>query len=201
MALRALTLDDIMEPRAYERQRDVIRNQVISLKAARRVAVGPVISLVFENRDTIRFQVHEMARAERAFSDEAVEELLGTYNPLIPQPGQLSATLLIELTTKSEMEHWLPRLVGIETAVRFEISPARAPMMSVPCRVEDAHAASLTRAEVTSAVHFILFDFAAEQADSFPEASVALVVDHPFYQERVELSEATKASLASDLSR
>ncbi len=201
MQSRSLTLDDIMEPRAYERQRDVMRNQVISLKTARRVAVGPVVSLVFENRETIRFQIQEMARAERAFSDEAVEELLNTYNPLIPRPGQLSATLLIELTTKMEMEHWLPRLVGIETAVRFEISPTREPVVRVPCRVEDAHAANLTRTEVTSAVHFILFDFTAEQADSFAEESVALVVDHPFYQERVELSEATRSSLAADLSR
>ncbi len=201
MQSRSLTLDDIMEPRAYERQRDVMRNQVISLKTARRVAVGPVVSLVFENRETIRFQIQEMARAERAFSDEAVEELLNTYNPLIPRPGQLSATLLIELTTKMEMAHWLPRLVGIETAVRFEISPTREPVVRVPCRVEDAHAANLTRTEVTSAVHFILFDFTAEQADSFAEESVALVVDHPFYQERVELSEATRSSLAADLSR
>lgn len=199
MASRILTLDDILDARAYERQRDVMRNQVISLKESRRVAVGPVVSLVFENRDTVLFQVHEMARAERAFSDDAVEELLNTYNPLIPQPGQLSATLLIELTTKAEMEHWLTRLVGIETAVRFEVARAGSPTVVVPCRVEEAHAANLTRSEITSAVHFILFDFTAEQADSFLKDSVALVVDHPFYNERVELSEATKSSLAADL--
>lgn len=199
MASRALILEDILDARAYERQRDVMRNEVISLKSVRRIAVGPVVSLVFENRDTIRFQVQEMARAERAFSDEAVEELLRTYNPLIPQQGQLSATLLIELTTKAEMELWLPRLVGIETAIRFEIAPAGLPVVAVQCRVEEAHAANLTRTEVTSAVHFVLFDFSAEQAELFPNASVAVVVDHPFYQERVELSEATRSSLAADL--
>jgi hypothetical protein len=199
VASRALILDDIMDARAYERQRDVMRNEVISLKAVRRVAVGPVISLVFENRDTIRFQVQELARAEKAFSDEAVEELLRTYNPLIPQPGQLSATLMIELTTKMELEHWLPRLVGIETAIRFELARGGLPVVKVPCRVEDAHAANLTRTEVNSAVHFVLFDFTAEQADAFRDASVALVIDHPDYQERVELSEATKSSLAADL--
>src|SRR5688500_12513547 len=95
-----LTLDDIIDLRAYERERDAFRARIIDLRRRRRVPVGPIGTLLFENRDTIRFQVQEMARAERILSDEAIQHELDTYNALIPEPGQLSATLFIELTSK-----------------------------------------------------------------------------------------------------
>ena len=93
-----LTLDDISDLRAYERERDEFRGQVIALKRRRRVALGDIVTLLFENRRTIRFQVQEMARAEKIISDEGIETELRVYNPLIPEPGQLCATLFIELT-------------------------------------------------------------------------------------------------------
>ena len=67
------------------------------------MAVGPLVTLVFENRDTIRFQVQEMARAEKIITDEGIQNELDIYNPLIPEPGTLSATLFIELTSKDEL--------------------------------------------------------------------------------------------------
>ena len=201
MATRALQLADIVDVRAYERQRDALRVDVIALKATRRVPVGPVLSVVFENRATIRFQVQEMARAERASTDEAILELLGTYNPLIPEPGHLSATLFIELTTRTEMEQWLSLLVGIEESLALEITPpgAGSPAATVRGHTEEAHAAQLTRSEVTAAVHFIHFDFTAEQVELFRRGRVVLAVDHPSYPERTELSDATHASLLADL--
>jgi len=93
-----LTLDDIADLRAYERDRDAYRRQVIELKQRRRVAVGPIVSLVFENRETMRSQIQEMARAEKMVSDEQIQKELDVYNALIPEPGELSATLFIELT-------------------------------------------------------------------------------------------------------
>ena len=116
-----LTLDDIADLRAYERERDEFRNHVIALKKRRRVAVGPIVTVLFENRDTIRFQIQEMARAEKIISDEGIQTELDIYNPMIPEPGTLAATLFIELTTEADLEHWLPRLVGIERAVQLRL--------------------------------------------------------------------------------
>src|SRR5579884_1166174 len=105
-----LTLDDILDLRAYEREREAFRARVIELKKLRRVALGPLVSVVFENLDTVRFQIQEMARAERMLTDEAIQNELDAYNPLIPDPGELSATLFLELTSDAELREWLPKL-------------------------------------------------------------------------------------------
>lgn len=202
MTTRRLGLDDIADARAYEREREEFRARIIELKKKRRVPVGPVVTLVFENRDTIRFQIQEMARAERLYSDEAIQTELDTYNPLIPEPGELSASLYIELTSRAEMEHWLPRLVGIERSVRFEITSPEsngAGPEIIPCQVDEAHAANLTRETVTAAVHFIRFAPTAEQIERFRTGSVALAVEHPEYHERTVLREETVSSLVGDL--
>lgn len=202
MTSRRLTLDDIADARAYEREREEFRNRIIELKKVRRISVGPVVTLVFENRDTIRFQIQEMARAERLLSDRAIQIELDTYNPLIPEAGELSASMYIELTSRAEMEHWLPRLVGIEQAVRIEIvSPAgngSGPEV-ISCVVEEAHAANLTRQEVTAAVHFVRFEFTPSQIEAFRTGRITLAIDHPEYQERTEMAEASRASLLEDL--
>lgn len=202
MSGRRLTLDDIADARAYERERDGFRARIIELKKTRRVPVGPVVSLVFENRDTIRFQIQEMVRAERILTDEGVQVELDTYNPLIPEPGELSASLYIELTSRAEMERWLPRLVGIERAVRIEItatgSDGSGPEI-VPCQVDPSHAANLTREEVTAAVHFVRFELTPAQIDMFGRGTVAVAIDHPEYRERTVLSEPSRQSLAGDL--
>ena len=194
MASRELTLADIADTRAYEREREDFRTRIIALKKVRRVGVGPVVSLVFENRETIRFQVQEMARAERLLSDRAIQMELDTYNPLIPGAGELSLSLYIELTSRSEMEHWLPRLVGIESSVELVLSTGR-----VGGEVDAGHASSLTRADVTAAVHFVRFELSPAQIEAFRTGPVALAITHPEYEERTVLEEATRASLLEDL--
>ena len=202
MTSRWLSLDDIADARAYEREREEFRARIIELKKRRRIPVGPVVTLVFENRDTIRFQIQEMARAERLLSDEAIQIELDTYNPLIPDPGELSASLYIELTSRQEMEHWLPRLVGIERAVRLEItgrdSNGSGPEI-VPCQVDPSHAANLTREEVTAAVHFVRFQLTPAQIEKFRNGAVVVAIDHPEYRERTGLPEATRDELLKDL--
>jgi hypothetical protein len=193
-----LTIEDIADTRAYERQRDEFRARIIELKKIRRVAVGPVVSLVFENRDTIRFQVQEMARAERLLSDEAIQTELDTYNPLIPEPGRLSATLFIELTSRAEMEEWLPRLVGIERSVELLLGSSDGAEV-VGGEVDERHAAQLTREEVTPAVHYVRFSLSPAQVERWAAGPVVLAVNHPSYAEGAHLSEATRASLLEDL--
>lgn len=192
---RALTLDDIMDLRAYERQRDTLRRQVIALKQRRRVAVGPLVTLVFENRDTIRFQIQEMARAEQMTTDAAIEEELAVYNPLIPEPGHLSATLFVELVDEEALRYWLPRLVGIEHAVVFRLADGAR----VQCQPEAEHEAQLTRADVTAAVHYVHWVLSPQQVEQMAGGPVVLAVEHPEYRYDTALASATVAELLADL--
>ena len=116
-----LTLEDIADQRAYERERDEFRSKVIAAKRLRRVSVGPVVTFVFENRLTIRFQVQEMARAEKMVTDQQIQHELDVYNQLLPSPGELSATLFIELISEEDLRTWLPRLVGIERSCEMRV--------------------------------------------------------------------------------
>jgi hypothetical protein len=190
-----LTLDDIADARAYEREREAFREHIIAIKKLRRIGVGPVVSVVFENRETIRFQIQEMARAERLLSDAAIQTELDTYNPLIPGPGELSASLYIELTTRAEMEHWLPKLVGIEQSVTLVLGPSHV----VRGQVDPSHAANLTRDTVTAAVHFVRFSLTPAQIEEFRGSSAAVAIDHPEYKHSTVLSDASKDALLADL--
>ena len=194
--MRRLTLDDIADARAYERERAGFQARIIELKKRRRVGVGPFVTLVFENRDTIRFQIQEMARVEKLHTDEAILHELDTYNPLIPEPGQLSATLFVELTSKPDLVEWLPKLVGIETAVELRLA---ATGDTVRCEVDAAHLAQLTREDVTASVHYIRFRLAPAQVEAFVTGPVELVVAHADYAHGTTLSDETRAELATDL--
>jgi hypothetical protein len=194
-AVRGLTLDDILDLRAYERVRGDYRAKVIAMKKNRRVALGPIMTLVFECLDTVRFQVQEMARVEKIISDEAIQTELDIYNRLLPAPGELSATLLIELTTEADLREWLPKLVGIETMLGVAMDGDV--VLSVP---EADHAAALSREEITPAVHYLRFGFGDEQVEAFRSASeVALVSEHPAYPARTVLAPPVREELLGDL--
>jgi hypothetical protein len=193
-----LTLDDIADLRAYERERAEFRQRIIELKRRRRIPVGLYISLVFENRDTIRFQIQEMARVEKLITDEAIQGELDTYNPLIPAAGQLCATLLLELTSKEQLQEWLPKLVGIERSVALRIGEGGSAAL-VRATPEEAHAEQLTREETTASVHYVHFDVPPELIERFATEPVTLLVDHPAYEEETPLSEANRAELLADL--
>jgi hypothetical protein len=200
---RKLALEDISDLRAYEREREAFRRHVIELKARRRVGVGPIVTVVFENRDTVRFQVQEMARAERLLSDAAVEAEREVYNPLIPDPGELSATMFLELTTRAELEEWLPKLVGVERALELRIGGGGAEggqaSLVVRATPDPAHEAQLTRPDVTSSVHYVRFRLSDDEIERFGTHPVELAVVHPAYEHAAILSEATKAELLTDL--
>jgi Protein of unknown function (DUF3501) len=191
---RALTLADIADSRAYERERDEFRATVIALKRRRRFSLGPVVTVLFENRETIRFQVQEMARVERLITDAAIQDELDTYNPLVPEPGSLRATLFIELTDEAEMRTWLPALVGIERAIVVRLANGE----EVRCAPDPRHATQLTRETVTAAVHYVGFDLSADQIDAFA-LGAALAVDHPAYPCEAALAEAAIDELLTDL--
>jgi hypothetical protein len=189
-----LTIDDIADLRAYERERERFRAHIIDLKKRRRVSVGPFVTMVFENRDTIRFQIQEMARAERILTDEGIQAELDVYNPLIPEAGSLSATLFIELTSKDDLMEWLPKLVGIERDVELRIGDD-----VVRARPDPEHERQLTRETITASVHYVHFDLAPEQVERFATSDVRLAVAHENYAYETSLSKATIDSLRNDL--
>ena len=197
---RLLTLDDIADLRAYERERDDFRREVIAAKKLRRVGVGPIVTLTFENRLTVRFQVQEMARAERMATDAQLQHELDVYNRLLPAPGELSATLFLELTSEDQLRHWLPLLVGVERSVQLRIgSDGTTVVPSVP---EAGHQANLTRETVTAAVHYVRFRLDPDQVDRFREGPVRLAVDHPSYPDGLpgtSLTDGTRTELLADL--
>lgn len=195
---RKLTLDDIADLRAYERERQDFRAHVIELKARRRVAIGPFVTIVFENRDTIRFQIQEMARVERLLTDEAIETELRTYNPLVPEPGQLAMTLFIELTSDVELREWLPKLVGIERSIVLRVGEGDD-VLEITATPEDAHAANLTREEITASVHYLHFHLTPEQVEAVARGPVTLAVEHDSYAHSTALGDETLQELLTDL--
>jgi hypothetical protein len=190
-----LSLDDIVDARAYERERESFRDHVIALKALRRIGVGQYVTVLFENRDTVRFQIQEMARVERIYTDEGIQTELDIYNALIPEAGQLCVTLFIELTTEALLREWLPKFVGIEKSLVIRLADGR----EVRAKVEEAHAEQLTRDDITSTVHYLRFEFTPDEAAAFKTGGASLAVDHAAYQQATGLSAATTAELAHDL--
>jgi hypothetical protein len=193
--VRKLSVDDIVDLRAYERERDDFRRHIIDLKRNRRIELGPIMSIVFENTDTMRWQIQEMARAEKMLRAEQIAHEVATYNELIPDAGELSATLLLELTSEVALREWLPRLVGIERHVRLVLPDGT----SISGRSSDEDEARLTRDDTTPAVHFLKFRFAHEEIEMFASGPAHIVVDHPEYDQDVALTVEQHAALAADL--
>ena len=192
--MRKLTHADIKDLREYERERDEFRAEIIAMKMRRRIKVGDIMSIVFENASTMRFQIQEMARAERMLRDEQIAHEIETYNELIPEDGELSCTLFIEITDDEALRYWLPKLTNVEDFVKIVVGDE-----VVPAREQDAE--RLTREDITSTVHYLKFGpFTAEQQHAFgdPGTKVRIVVDHPEWQADVTLDEAQREELVGD---
>jgi hypothetical protein len=151
------------------------------------------MTMVFENTDTMRWQVQEMARAEKMLRDEQIAHEVATYNEIIPDACQLSATLMIELTSADQLREWLPKLVGVQRSILVVVDDLE-PVRGVPQDEE-----RLTRENTTAAVHFVKFTFTPEHVAAFEAGPVRIVVDHPQYREEVELTDVQRKELASDL--
>jgi len=193
--MKKLTVDDIQDFREYERGRDEFRQRIIAMKRIRRVQLGPIMTIVFENTETMRWQVQEMARAERMLSDEQIAHEVDTYNQIIPDAGELSGTLLLELTSDVALREWLPRLVGVEYHVRI-VLPDGSDVRGIPSEDDESR---LTRPDTTAAVHFLKFPFTRAEIDMFASGPVHVVVDHPDYDQDVVLTEEQHDALLGDL--
>ena len=189
-----LTVADILNIHEYEKVREARRRAVIELKRHRRVAVGRYLSFVFENRETVWFQIQEMVRAERIVDDAKIADEVAVYNALLPGPNELAATMMIEIPDPARIQPILDALLGIDTRdyVRMDVG-GRA----VVGRFEAGHSDE-ERGKI-SAVHFVRFPLPAGALRGGRAEEVALVVDHPNERARTVLSAETVQSLAQDL--
>jgi hypothetical protein len=190
--MRKVTVDEILSLGAYEQVRDRFRQRIIAHKRVRRVFVGPEMSLVFEDHDTVLMQVQEMLRAERISAPKAVREEVDVYNDLVPDDGALLGTLMLEIEDAAVREQRRRDYFGLDACVRFEVGPH-----AVTATLD---AAGLFEDRI-AAVRYVTFalppDARALLLDLAQPARV--VVDHPRYQAAVTLTEAARRSLADDL--
>jgi len=195
MANEKIGLKDVLNFFEYEKVRAEMRGRVIDLKRVRRVPVGQHLSFVFENRDTVLFQIQEMCRVERITDDARIQDEIDVYNALLPGPGELSATLFIEITDKAQIQPVLDRFMGIDAGPTVWIQVGKD--FAVRGEFEAGH--SDEEKGKLSAVHFVRFAFPAEAVRAFADSPVHLVVDHPAVRARVELPAETKVQLLQDL--
>jgi len=187
--MRKLELKDLWPLPVYEGVRHQFRREVIAAKHARRITVGPFMTFVFENRLTVKFQIQEILRVERITEDAQILEELEGFNEMLPGGGELSATLLLELTgSDGEVKAQLARLSGLGEHLWLEVGRSRARARMEGGRDDGRRIA---------AVQYVRFPV----PDPVPlrQGPAALVIDHPAYTHRQELSEASRNSLAQDL--
>jgi hypothetical protein len=196
--MNPLRLDDLAGLDAYARVRDDYRRAVIAYKRGRRLAVGPQVTLLFEDRETLRFQVQEMLQVERIADPRQVQQELDVYNELMPGPGELSATLFIEIGEAARLRAELDRLVGIDEHVSLRLGPPgdaqRLRAHFDPKQFEE---------ERVSAVQYIRFRLANDDALRLADARVpaAIEIDHPGYAHAAPLPDALRESLVAGLER
>jgi hypothetical protein len=189
--MNKVSLEDIMGISAYEKVRDNFRRRIIELKQKRRVAVGNKASLVFENRDTVIFQIQEMVRAERITDLDKIREEIEVYNGLIPEPGELSATLFLEIEDQTHLRDELLRFLGIDEALFLQVSNH-----VIHARFEEGR----SKEDKISAVQYVRFPFTSEAISAFAGPEVAeLRIDHENYRASARIEGETRNSLLADL--
>ena len=187
--MQPLNPNDLWPLPVYEGVRDSFRKEVIAAKKDRRVQVGPEMTFVFENRTTVKFQVQEILRIERITDAAQVAEEVEGFNSMLPGPGELSATLMIELTgSDAEVKARLARLFGLRDHVWLEVGGVRLKGELEPNREEPGR---------VSSVQYVRFK--VPDAQALLHGPAVLVIDHPAYGHRTVLPDAVRRSLAQDL--
>jgi hypothetical protein len=189
-----LTPDDLLSLERYHKERPRLRAEVLAHKRHRQAPLGPHVTLYFEDRLTMRYQVQEMLRAERIFESEAIAEELEAYNPLIPDGTNLKATMMIEYPDATERRAALERLKGIEGSVYLEVGTLGRVFAHAD---EDLARSDETK---TSAVHFLRFELDAAMREALTRGEALTVgVDHAHYRHELAASPELRKSLAADL--
>jgi Protein of unknown function (DUF3501) len=192
--VKKITFDDILPLADYERVRPILRPLFIHEKERRRLTVGSHLTFIFENTQTAWYQVEEMIRTEKMTDRDAIQHEIDTYNELIPAPGELVATLLIEYADQTEREAALRRLVGLERRLWLTLGDKK-----IAARFDDRQMST----EKISAVQFVRFPLEGVTGSQFLDLArkgeAAIVADHPSLAARGAINGLVASSLAEDL--
>src|SRR6201996_3625234 len=194
--MNKLSASELLSLERYARERPAFRARVMEHKRNRQLAVGPNVTWLFEDRQTIQYQVQEMLRAERIFEHEGIEEELESYNPLIPDGSNWKVTLLIEYPDEGERRRELAQLKGIEDRCWVQVTGQERIFAIADEDLEREND------EKTSAVHFLRFELTPAMIGALRSGSeLAVGIDHPQYREAIEpVRPASRISLLADLS-
>lgn len=193
--MQKLTRNDLYSLEEYAGNRADIRSRVMAHKKNRKVHIGPVATLYFEDRQTVQYQIQEMLRVERIFEAAGIEEELQAYNPLIPDGSNWKATFMIEEPDAEQRRVLLASLIGIEDRVWVRVD-GNEPVYAIADEDLDRDTA-----EKTSSVHFLRFELTDRMvADICEGASLSMGVDHANYNHQLEPVAATvRDALVADL--
>ncbi|HEY2989948.1 MAG TPA: DUF3501 family protein [Candidatus Binatia bacterium] len=191
--MKRIAIEDLIGLAAYEKTRDQFRREIIDYKKHRRLPVGERVSLIFENRKTMLFQIQEMLRTEKITDLDKIKEEVETYNTLIPDAGELSATLMLEIEPQEKIRDELLKFLGIDERVYLKIGDRT----SIRAKFEEGR----SKEDKISAVQYVRFRLPAEAREAFvagrEEARVA--IDHPNYRAEAKIWDAMRQSLIEDL--
>lgn len=191
-----LTRENLMTLEAYAKARPALRAEIIQHKRLRSVQLGNHLTLLFEDENTVRYQVQEMLRIEKIFEEEGIQSELEAYNPLIPDGSNFKATMLIEYANETERRAALAKLIGIEDRLFLQVEGQ--------ARVYAIADEDLEREndEKTSAVHFVRFELTPVMKDALKGGAQMMIgCDHPNYPVHLEeLPQETLSALVKDLS-
>ena len=193
--MEKLTRQDLHSLEDYSAMRDEFRAQVIQHKKNRVLQVGPNVTMHFEDRLVMHYQIQEMLRAEKIFESDGIQEELDAYNPMIPDGSNWKVTFMIEFPDPDERAVRLREMLGIEDATYVQVSGHN--------KVNPISDEDLPRetAEKTSSVHFMRFELTQEMVNDLKNgAALSVGIDHPKYQHAIEaLPASMRESLVADL--
>ncbi len=190
--MKPIDRSEVLTIEEYARVRDDFRGRVLPIKADRRVLVGDYLCFLFENRDTMLYQVQEMLRVEGIRDEKSIAHEIETYNELVPARGELAATLLIEIPDEMVRRVKLRELVGLEDHVHL--------IFQGDTMVSGRFDERQIDPEKISSVQYIRFPMGAERARDFLQAaSVEILTDHPACSYRKSLRPEQLAALKQDL--
>lgn len=192
--MKTIEINELLNIIDYEKVRNSYRSEIIAYKSNRRVLLGNQISMVFENRKTMKFQIQEMMRAERMVHDEAIQHEIDVYNTLLPNENELSATLFIEITEEEKIREDLHKFLGLTDGKSLWIEFGNN-------RIFAEFEAGRSEEDRISSVHYIRFAFTPAQIEEFQNIQVPafIKIDQKSYQHSLLLGNEIRTSLISDL--
>ncbi len=189
-----LSLNDVLPIGEFVAQRRRLEADILSVKAVRRLPVGPNMTMLFENRQTCWWQVQEMCRVEQITAPTAVEHELNTYNALLPSPASLSVTLLLEYDEPIERVRMLTALLGLQEHLWLcfdGLAPTKARFDEEQFNEVRISAVQFVRLPLVAGALAALADFSRR---------AWIEITHPAYPITVPLPRTLRAALLDDVS-